>query len=74
VERDGPQIITRHGEDVAVILDIAEYRRLAGPVTDLREVLLGPPRIGDEVAAIFDGIEAERKRDLGRELDFGEER
>jgi prevent-host-death family protein len=25
---DGPQIITRHGEEVAVVVDIAQYRRL----------------------------------------------
>ena len=31
VMRDGPQVITRHGEDVAVVVDIAEYRRLTRP-------------------------------------------
>ena len=28
VEADGPQVVTRHGEDVAVVISIAEYRHL----------------------------------------------
>src|SRR5437016_4569388 len=28
VTTEGPQVITRHGEDVAVVVDIGEYRRL----------------------------------------------
>jgi prevent-host-death family protein len=70
VGREGPQIITRHGEDVAVIVDIAEYRRLTGPATDLTRVLLGPPRLDDNAAAVFDEIEAERKQELGREVNL----
>jgi prevent-host-death family protein len=31
VAHDGPQVITRHGEAVAVVVDIAEYRRLTRP-------------------------------------------
>nr|BFE80969.1 hypothetical protein GCM10020093_035700 [Planobispora longispora] len=27
---EGPQVVTRHGEEVAVVIDIAEYRRLKG--------------------------------------------
>lgn len=30
VETDGPQFVTRHGEEVAVVIDIGEYRRLRG--------------------------------------------
>jgi len=25
-----PQIVTKHGEEIAVVIDIAEYRRLRG--------------------------------------------
>ena len=28
VEADGPQFVTRHGEEVAVVVSIAEYRHL----------------------------------------------
>jgi len=39
-----PQVITRHGRDVAVVIDIATYRRLAGVEVDLRDFLRhGPP-------------------------------
>ncbi|MBC8093836.1 MAG: type II toxin-antitoxin system Phd/YefM family antitoxin [Pseudonocardia sp.] len=72
VERDGPQIITRHGEPVAVILDAAEYKRLAGERRTLADVLLAvEPLMDDEAAAVFDEIEAERKRDRPREIDLG---
>jgi len=68
VEREGPQIISRHGEEVAVIIDIAEYHRLTAPPVDLTEVLLGGPKLDDENIAILDEIEAERKQDFGRNL------
>lgn len=71
VANEGPQVITRHGEDVAVIVDIAEYRRLTGPAADVRQILLGPPMLDDDEAAVFDEIEAERERDHGRMIDLG---
>ena len=70
-ENEGPQTITRHGEEVAVVIDIDEYRRLTRPKKDLKEVLLGPPYLDDEVIAIIDGIEAARKRDFPRQVDLG---
>ena len=39
VAQDGPQIITRHGEEVAVVVDIAEYRRLTRPSVGLRPTI-----------------------------------
>jgi len=52
VENDGPQTITRHGEEVAVLVNIAEYRRLTKPKKDLKELLLGPPYFEDEMVAM----------------------
>ena len=43
VTSEGPQVITRHGEDVAVVVDIGEYRRLTRPAVDLASILLGGP-------------------------------
>jgi prevent-host-death family protein len=72
VERDGPQTITRHGAEVAVVIDINEYRRLAGRTRSLVHHLLAiEPVLDDDAAAVFDEIEAERKRDFGREIDLG---
>ena len=70
VTSDGPQVITRHGEDVAVVVDIDEYRRLTRPAVDLASVLLGGPKLDDGVADVFAEIEAERKADFGRAVDL----
>ncbi len=70
VTRDGPQVITRHGKDVAVVVDIAEYRRLTRPGRDLAGILLGGPKLDDAAAEVFADIEAERKADLGRIVDL----
>jgi prevent-host-death family protein len=70
VAQEGPQVITRHGEDVAVVVDIAEYRRLTRPAVDLAGILLGGPKIDNGNAEIFTEIEAERKTDFGRAIDL----
>jgi prevent-host-death family protein len=70
VEREGPQIITRHGEDVAVIIDIAEYHKLTTPAVDLTELLLAPSSLDDDGATIFAAVEAARKQDFGRDIDL----
>jgi len=58
----GPQFITRHGTERAVVLSIADYRALTAHKPDLKEYLLGGPKV--------DGFEIERDRDLGREIDL----
>ena len=70
VTSEGPQVITRHGEDVAVVVDIGEYRRLTRPSVDLASVLLGGPKFDDGTADVFAEIEAERKADSGRVVDL----
>ena len=70
VATEGPQVITRHGEDVAVVVDIGEYRRLTRPVADLASILLGGPKLDDSAADVFEEIEAERKADFGRVVDL----
>ncbi|HEX7740074.1 MAG TPA: type II toxin-antitoxin system Phd/YefM family antitoxin [Marmoricola sp.] len=55
-----PQVVTRHGRDVAVVLDIEEYRRLTGD--DLRSWLLSGPKV-DDVDGLF-----ERDRTPAREI------
>jgi antitoxin Phd len=55
----GPQIITRHGTERAVVLSIAEYRALTAHKPDLRAYLLGGPKVDD--------FEVIRDRDTGRD-------
>jgi prevent-host-death family protein len=70
VTHDGPQVITRHGEEVAVVVDIAEYRRLIRPKVDLTKLLLGGPALSDDAAEVLAEVEAERKADYGRPIDL----
>ena len=70
VTTEGPQVITRHGEDVAVVVDIGEYRRLTRPAADLASILLGGPKLDDSAADVFAEIEAERKAEFGRMVDL----
>jgi len=62
-EREGPQTITKHGTEKAVVLSVEEYRRLAGADRqNFGEFLLKGPR--------FD-IAFERDEDIGRDVQFG---
>ena len=70
VTSEGPQVITRHGEDVAVVVDIDEYRRLTRPAVDLAGILLGGPKLDDDTADVFAEVDVERKADLGRMVDL----
>jgi prevent-host-death family protein len=63
VQVDGPQFVTRHGEEVAVVIGIAEYRRLRGGVPDFKEFLRSGPDL--EVLEISRSTEAARTVDLG---------
>jgi len=56
----GPQIITRHGTDRAVVLSIGDYRALVAHKPDLKEYLLGGPKV--------DSFEIEPDGDMGREI------
>lgn len=58
----GPQIITRHGAERAVVLSIAEYRRLIAHKPGLREYLLGGPKV--------ESFEIPRARDTGRKINL----
>jgi len=60
----GVQFITRHGAEVAVVLDIDEYRRLSGQSTDFKQYLRAGPHT-DELAV-------GRVRELPRSVDLAD--
>ena len=42
--KEGPQLVTRRGEEAVVILAAKDYRRLSGQTTNLMDCLLNAPR------------------------------
>jgi antitoxin Phd len=59
---EGPQTITRHGAERAVVLSIENYRALIAQRPDFKEYLLGGPKVDD--------FSIERDRDTGRVIEF----
>lgn len=52
---EGPQVVTRHGEEVVVVLSAQAYRRLTGAVPDFATFLLNAPDLSQ--------LDLERARD-----------
>ena len=71
VTSKGPQVITRHGEDIAIVIDVSEFHRLTRAAVNLTDVLLGGPKVDDTIIDVFAEIDAERKGDLERPIDLG---
>jgi prevent-host-death family protein len=63
---EGPQIVTHHGVDTAVVLSIEEYRRLQPPKKSLVDHLFSGPKFDDEIVDIIN----ERSRDTGRDIEL----
>jgi antitoxin Phd len=59
---DGPQIITKHGAERAVVLSISDYRSLTAHKPNLRDYLLGGPKVDD--------FEIEREEGGDRHVDL----
>jgi prevent-host-death family protein len=58
----GPQVITRHGAERAVVLSIYDYRALVAHKPNLIDYLLGGPK--------EEGFDIEPNLDTGREIDL----
>jgi antitoxin Phd len=61
----GPQVVTRHGEEVAVIVSIEEYRRLTDELPSFKEFLLAAPDL--------DALEIDRPRERMRVVELAEQ-
>jgi antitoxin Phd len=59
---EGPQTITRHGAERAVVLSIEDYRVLASYKPDFKAHLLGGPKVDD--------FAMERDPDPGRAVEL----
>jgi prevent-host-death family protein len=59
---EGPQTVTRRGQDVVVVVAADEYRRLSGNRPDFKEFLLSGPDLG--------ALDLERSSELPREIEL----
>lgn len=60
---DGPQIVTRHGEKVVVVLSFDEFQDMQEETPSLLSALLNSPLRGSEIP-----IPERDRSDFGREL------
>ena len=58
----GPQVVTKHGEEVAVVVSIEEYRRLTDELPSFKELLLAAPDL--------DALEISRPRERARVVEL----
>ncbi|MBA3250657.1 MAG: type II toxin-antitoxin system Phd/YefM family antitoxin [Geodermatophilaceae bacterium] len=61
-ESEGPQVVTRNGREVAVVMSAEEYHRSRKPKMDFKEFLMSGPD--------FDLLDIVRSKDPPREIDF----
>ena len=61
-QTDGPQMITRHGSERAVLMSAEDYRALLAGKPGFKAYLLGGPKVDD--------FEIDRDRDTGRSIEF----
>jgi prevent-host-death family protein len=59
----GPQVITRHGEQVAVVISYADYARMRAPQGNLAEFFRAAPLVGVE-------LDLERDQSLPRAVEL----
>jgi len=64
-QADGPQVVTRHGEVIAVVIDIADYRRFKGETTEFKDYLRSGPG--------FDDLDLTRSAEHPRSIDLANE-
>jgi prevent-host-death family protein len=63
---EGPQIVTRHGHEIAVVIEVSEFRRLRGDTADFKDYLRSGPE--------FDDLELVRSDELPRDIEWAQER
>ncbi len=64
-EREGPQVVTRHGEEVVVVVPAEEWRRVSGggeKKMDFKEFLMSAPDLSV--------LDLDRPRETLRDIEF----
>lgn len=62
-QNEGPQVVTKHGEEIVVIVAVDDYRRATGSTADFKDFLVSAPD--------FDPLAMERSADLAPVVDLG---
>lgn len=62
---EGPQVVTRHGEEIVVVIDIADYRHLKGEIAEFKDYLRSGP--------VFDDLDLTRTTEFPRSTDWANE-
>ena len=60
----GPQVVTKHCEEVAVVVSIEDYRRLTEELPSFKELLLAAPDL--------EALEIERPRETARVVELSD--
>lgn len=59
---EGPQTVTRRGEEVVVVVPAEEFRRLTGSKPDFKEFLMSAPDLSV--------LDLERPKEMPRDVEF----
>jgi prevent-host-death family protein len=59
---DGPQVVTRRGEEVVVVVPAEEFRRLTGDKPDFKEFLMSAPDLSV--------LDLERQKEMPRDIEL----
>jgi prevent-host-death family protein len=59
---DGPQVVTRHGEEVVVVVPVEEFRRMSEQKPDFKEFLMSAPDLSV--------LDLERPREMPRDVEL----
>ncbi|HLQ33971.1 MAG TPA: type II toxin-antitoxin system Phd/YefM family antitoxin [Chloroflexota bacterium] len=59
---EGPQVVTRRGQEVVVIVSASEFQRLTGRLPDFKEFLLSGPDL--------DELEIVQNKDASRRVEL----
>jgi prevent-host-death family protein len=62
--QEGPQIVTRHGREIAVVIDVTEFHRLRGDTIDFKDYLRSGPESDD--------LELDRSDEMPGDIDWSE--
>jgi prevent-host-death family protein len=59
---EGPQVVTKHGEEVVVVVPVEEFRRMSGKKPTFKEYLLSGPDLSV--------LDLERLKELPRDVEL----